>query len=128
MKQELDELLSGVALPKGISAEAEWIFVGESYEIARDEPVVTALRQAHEAVTGRPSGFAGMSAICDSNRLAPLANVPTVLYGFDNEYAHADVEQVRLARLLQPCQVVLQTVLNYLNMPATGEAASGRRE
>jgi hypothetical protein len=53
--------------------------------------------------------------VYDAHRLVPLAKVPTVLCGFDNEFSHADHEYVRIKRLLKPCRVVLQTVINYLH-------------
>jgi acetylornithine deacetylase/succinyl-diaminopimelate desuccinylase-like protein len=118
VQREFDALLADLQPPAGIAIESNWIFVGESYAIEPDEPVVQALRAAQHAITGRMPPYAGMSAICDSNRLAPLGNVPTVLFGFDNEFAHADVEKVRLERLVPACQVVLQTVLNYLECNA----------
>ena len=124
VQQELQDTLKAIDLPSGITAEADWIFVGESYEIGREEPVVEALRQAHRTVTGKTVGFAGMSAICDSNRLVPFAKVPTVLCGFDCGTAHADCERVRLAKLREPCQIVLQTVLNYLDAEC-GPVGSG---
>ena len=55
----------------------------------------------------------------DANRLVPLARIPTVLIGFDNEFAHADHESVRLERLLTPCRVALLTVLSYLESQET---------
>jgi len=47
--------------------------------------------------------------------LVPLGGVPTVLCGFDNEFAHADAEYVRIDRLLEPCRIMTLTVLEYLN-------------
>jgi hypothetical protein len=53
--------------------------------------------------------------VLDLNKLVPFAKIPAVQCGFDTEFAHADHEYVRLSRLLEPCQVALLTVLNYLN-------------
>jgi 4-aminobutyrate aminotransferase-like enzyme len=39
-----------------------------------------------------------------------------VLCGFDNEFAHADHEFVRIENLLQPCKVALLAALNYLEL------------
>ena len=73
-----------------------------------------ALRLAWQTVTGTIMPLAGTSVVTDANRLAPLARIPTVLIGFDNEFAHADRESVRIERLLTPCRVALLTVLGYL--------------
>lgn len=115
VKQELSALLSEIPLPAGLRLESDWTFVGESYEMSADEPVVRAFQAAHDLVTGGKMTVAGTSVVCDSNRLVPLAHVPTVLLGFDNQYAHADDEQVRLDQLLPSCRVMLLTVMNYLN-------------
>lgn len=112
--KEMGRLLETASLPAGMSVSCEWQFVGESYAVDKNEAVVLAQQRAFQAVTGKPADYRGLSVVTDTNRLVPQGNVPTVLCGFDNEFAHADYEYVRLDRLLEPCRITLLTVLNYL--------------
>jgi len=114
VRAEMDTMLARVKLPAGMSAGCEWTFVGESYAVDPGEPVVAAQQRAFREVTGRAAGFAGLSAVVDANRLVPAGSVPTVLLGFDNEFAHADHECVRIDKMLDPCRILLKTVQYYL--------------
>jgi acetylornithine deacetylase/succinyl-diaminopimelate desuccinylase-like protein len=114
--REMDGLLETIRLPAGITVSCEWLFVGESYAVDKNETVVLAQQRAFQAVTGKTAEYQGLSVVADTSRLVPLGNVPTVLCGFDNEFAHADYEYVRLDRLLEPCRIMLMTALNYLTM------------
>jgi len=116
VEKEMHRLLETVTLPAGMSVACEWQFVGESYAVDRNAAVVLAQQRAFQAVTGKPAAYRGLSVVTDTNRLVPQGNVPTVLCGFDNEFAHADYEYVRLDRLLEPCRIALLTGLNYLSM------------
>ncbi len=100
--------------PANITIENNWIFVGETYRMEPEEKVVRAMRSAHKTVTGRDMPLAGTSVITDANRLVSFGHIPTVLCGFDSEFAHADYEFVRMEKLLEPCKVALLTALNYL--------------
>ncbi|MFB3903998.1 MAG: M20 family metallopeptidase [Acidobacteriota bacterium] len=114
VQQEMARLLASVPLPPGISVESDWTFVAESYQMAAKEPVVRAFKSAGQTVTGRHMKDTGISAVVDGHRLVALGRVPTVLCGFDNVTAHADLEFVRLEKLLDPCKIALLTTLNYL--------------
>ncbi len=114
VKKELDAILAGVAMPEGITVSSDWLFVGESYEVDEKDAIVKAQQKAFEQVLGKTAPYAGISAVTDANRLAPIAGVPALLCGFDNEFAHADFEYVRLDRLEASCRIMLLTTLNYL--------------
>jgi acetylornithine deacetylase/succinyl-diaminopimelate desuccinylase-like protein len=118
VQEEFEKIIKGVKCPGDITMETRWTFVGESYEVDPGSPIVRAQRKAHESITGSPMELGGISAVIDANRLVPLANVPTVLCGFDNEFAHADYEYVRIERLERPCRTALLTVMNYLESAA----------
>lgn len=115
MRREMQELINGVALPKSVTLRCDWSLTGEPYRVGPDEPVVRAYRRARQTVLGRAGALAGIAVVVDAHRLVPLGHVPCVLQGFDNRLAHADCEYVHIARLRQPCRIMLQTVLNYLN-------------
>jgi succinyl-diaminopimelate desuccinylase len=115
IRKEMDGVLSSVSLPAGVSVACDWMFVGEAYAVDKEDPVVRAQCRAIQSVTGKTPEFRGVSVVTDANRLVPMGGVPTVLCAFDNEFAHADVEYVRIDRLLEPCRVMTLTALEYLN-------------
>lgn len=114
IERELKGLVTSLPHPANITIENNWIFVGETYRMEPEEKVVRAMRSAHKTVTGRDMPLAGTSVITDANRLVSFGHIPTVLCGFDSEFAHADYEFVRMEKLLEPCKVALLTALNYL--------------
>ena len=116
VEKELKGLLACLPHPANIVIENNWTFVGEAYSIDPEETVVRAMRSAHKTVTGRDMPLAGTSVITDANRLVSYGHIPAVLCGFDNEFAHADHEFVRIEKLLQPCKVALLAALNYLEL------------
>jgi len=119
VRDELARLVEAVPTPEGIELSIDWTFVGDAYEVDQDEAVVQAFQTAHQAVTGRPAPLSGTAVVTDANRLVPIGSVPTVLCGFDGEFAHADYEFVRIGNLLEPCKVCLLTAWDYLT--GTGE-------
>jgi acetylornithine deacetylase/succinyl-diaminopimelate desuccinylase-like protein len=114
VKHELDALLKKIRRPSGTQVKTAWTFVGESYAVDRNEPVVRSLADAYRSTTGKQLNYTGTSLIFDSHRLAPLGKVPTVLVGFGNRTAHADHEFAPLGSMREAGRIVLLTVLNYL--------------
>lgn len=121
VEAEFAEAVRSVPCAQGVSVRVYWTPVGESYRLDPEEPVVRALRAACERVTGKPADLAGIAAVTDANRLVRAGRVPTVLCGFESRTAHADREAVRVGELLEPCRVVLLTILNYLRASGGGE-------
>jgi len=115
VEADFRDLIRTAPCPEDISIEIDWMLVGQAYEVDPEASIVRSLRAAHRAVTGTPMDLAGISAITDANRLVGVGGVPAVLCGFDNRTAHADREEVRIENLLEPCQVMLLTVLNELH-------------
>ncbi len=118
MQDELKQLLQTISCPEGIDIKHSWEFVGESYEVNPDEPVVQSLRKSYKAVTGQEIEVGGTSLVTDVCRLVRYGGVPAVLWGFDTATAHADYEFVRVSRMGIACQICLHTVLDYLHSNA----------
>jgi acetylornithine deacetylase/succinyl-diaminopimelate desuccinylase-like protein len=114
VKRDFERLIDKVKWPGNISMKCDWTLVGEAYDIKKEEPVANAMQKACVTVYGRKAGYAGLSIVVDAHRLVPLAKTPTVLCGFDNEFAHADDEYIRIGNLLKPAEIMVLTVLNYL--------------
>jgi len=118
VKEEFASIVAEIPLEPGVEIDIDWNFVGEAYEVDQDDPVVRHLQGAYEKVTGKPMEIAGIKAVADGARLVPWGKVPTVLCFFDNRCAHADREVVIVQNLVEPCKVVLLTLLNYLEETA----------
>ena len=119
IQQEMRGLVKQLPAFPGVAVQCDLRLTGDAFEVSPDERIVQALRLAWQTVTGTSMPLAGTSVVTDANRLVGLGNIPTVLIGFDNEYAHADRESVRLERLATPCRAALLTVLNYLESQET---------
>jgi succinyl-diaminopimelate desuccinylase len=114
VQADLADAVRSVPCAEGISVEISWTFVGEAYAIDPQMPIVRHFRAAYQQLTGQQMELAGVSAVVDGARLVPWGGVPTILCAYDNRCAHADREIVILENLLQPCQLTLLTMLNYL--------------
>ena len=70
-------------------------------EIARDQPVVAAIRGATRAVLGQDPGVHGWTATADSNILVNDLGIPTVIFGPGSirQVAHQANEYVPVAEL-----------------------------
>jgi acetylornithine deacetylase/succinyl-diaminopimelate desuccinylase-like protein len=110
----LHDLISRVSTPATVSIREEWIFVGESFAVDPEEPIVRALRRSYEALRGTPLELAGVSSILDTSRLVPMGRVPTVPIDCHGATGHADREVVRLELLEAGCRLALLTALTYL--------------
>ena len=100
--------------PENVSIEENWTFVGESFEVDPQEPIVQAYKNAFCRRYGRELPDGGTSGVADTSRLVPTGKVPTIQISFDGKTAHADYEFVRLSRLEEKCRLALSTVLHYL--------------
>jgi acetylornithine deacetylase/succinyl-diaminopimelate desuccinylase-like protein len=113
VRQELEALVRRVPLEDNIDVKSSWTFVGESFAIDSEEPIVQSLRSAYRELEGTELELAGISSIIDTSRLVPAGGVPTVPLDFHGESAHSDYELVELARVDEGCKLALLTVLNY---------------
>jgi acetylornithine deacetylase/succinyl-diaminopimelate desuccinylase-like protein len=118
VQQGLCEVVAKTHLPAGVSASVSWRLTGESFALDPAELIVSAQRQAIETLVGGPVKSVGIAAVADTSRLIPMGGVPTVLSGFDNEFAHADHEMVRLDRLPGAARLLLLIAWNYLHQAA----------
>jgi acetylornithine deacetylase/succinyl-diaminopimelate desuccinylase-like protein len=85
----------------------------EPFETAADDPLVKATESAHKTVTGTEAEHIGMRIVGDANLYVHGSGVPTIYYGPSNETAHADVENVSIARMKSAAQVYALTAAHY---------------
>jgi len=101
VQKEIRELLSALPAFPGVTVQCDLRLTGDAYEVSPDESIVQALRLAWQTVTGTIMPLAGTSVVTDANRLAPLARIPTVLIGFDNEHFNEDLLELGIEALDQ---------------------------
>jgi acetylornithine deacetylase len=92
--------------------ELEW-FEGQFESGATDpgEPIVAALRAAHEDVTGEAAALQGVTYGSDMRLFTNHANMPAVLYGPGSiEQAHAVDEFVELRQVVEAVKVLALTM------------------
>ena len=114
IREEFSALVAGIKVPDGITVESDWIFVGESYTIDKDEPIVQAFQSACRTMLGKEADYVGILSVLDASRLVPLGGVPTAAVGLDGWRGHSDNEYVELEVMHICCKVALQTMLDYL--------------
>jgi acetylornithine deacetylase/succinyl-diaminopimelate desuccinylase-like protein len=118
VQTQLERLLDSAGLAGGIRKRIEWTFVGESYAVDPQEPIVRAFREAARELRGAEPALAGVSSVLDTSRLVPLGRVPAVPIDCDGATGHADSEFVRMPSVRDACALALATVLRYLSDPA----------
>jgi acetylornithine deacetylase len=84
-----------------------------------DDPIVTTVAAAHQAVAGRPAILRGMPYGADMRLLVREGGIPTVLYGpGDVRRAHAPDEWVPVAELHTATRVLALTILRFCGVEA----------
>ena len=109
-----DSLLNSIGIPASVGIEIEWMLVGDSYEIPKDESIVTSLTDAYENIYGQTCPVRGHSSVTDVCRLVRHGGIPAVLCGFGTSTGHADYEYVSIEQVKKSCQVALLTAIKYL--------------
>ena len=115
-------------MPRRISVQEKWTFVGEAFSLDPDEPVVRALRCAYEELNGRPMKLAGVSGVFDTNRLVPIGHVPAVPLDCHGASAHADREVVHVSLMEAGCRLAVATAAHYFAPASSGGPAQGKKE
>jgi acetylornithine deacetylase/succinyl-diaminopimelate desuccinylase-like protein len=89
-------------------------------EIARDRPVVAAIRRATQAVLGRDPGVHGWTATADSNMLVNDLGIPTVIFGPGSirQVAHQANEHVPVAELDAATRIYALLIADLLGREA----------
>lgn len=118
-RQELEDAVAAVASRdpwlRDHSPVVAW-WGGQFAPAATDpaQPIVAAVRDAHEVVRGRAPAVRGMPYGADMRLLANEGGTPTVLYGpGDVRRAHAPDEYVEIAELEAATRVLGLTILRF---------------
>ncbi|MEY2513307.1 MAG: succinyl-diaminopimelate desuccinylase, partial [bacterium] len=109
VETELEALLERCrAADPALVAARRTLMAREPFEVAGDEAVVTAVREAAAGVLGAPPRTGGASYWADAAFIA-AAGIPTVMFGPGGEGAHADVEWVSIEDTLAVARTLVAT-------------------
>ncbi|WP_109472516.1 M20 family metallopeptidase [Ornithinimicrobium cavernae] len=118
----ITELAGACGEPTGISAAVEVVDDRPAVDTPVDHPMIVALAQAHEAVTGSPAVYGGVPGATDGTILTRDAGIPTVVYGPGGKWiAHQADEFVEVAEIIEATRVYAETARQFL----TSGAAEG---
>lgn len=114
---EIDEIVARAAkADQEFEAEVKAPMTWKPMEIAEDEPIVVALRQQTEVVTGEDPGLEGWPATCDANILVNDAGIPTCIFGPGDLFgqAHKPDESIEIEELVRGAEIYALTILDLL--------------
>lgn len=86
------------------------------FEIGRDEPVVTALRQAASARMGASPAWRGEPFWTDC-AILQQAGIPCVMFGVDGTGAHAATEWASVKSIGALAEILTDTAVDFCNRP-----------
>ncbi|NDL59570.1 ArgE/DapE family deacylase [Phytoactinopolyspora mesophila] len=111
---EVAKLAEAAGAPYGVTAEVSVVDDRPAVEIDAADPVVTALAQAHEAVTGEPARYGGVPGATDGTILTRDAGIPTVVYGPGGKWiAHQADEFVEVDDIIRCAHVYAEAAHRF---------------
>lgn len=118
VRRELSQVLDGLrGADPAFRATLEITGSRPGLEVARDAPVVRALRGACQRVTGRDPGDVGVAYWCDAAILAQQG-IPTVVFGPSGAGMHAAAEYVDVPSVVACTQILAETIAAFCDAPA----------
>ena len=111
--REMDDLTRRLAAadPK-FKASNDVFFYRSSFEVAPEEPIVQALRQASVEVLGREPKYAGTMPWLDS-AIIKDAGIPTAVFGTGGAGAHSAVEWVDFNSVVGAAKVLCRAIAAF---------------
>ena len=90
----------------------------EPFETSADHPIVKALQEGGEAVSGSTPEIIGMGLVGDANLYDNDGGVKTVYYGSAHQTAHSDHERVSISQLAHCAKVYALAAMKYCGVAA----------
>lgn len=113
---ELEGLAKRVEVDTRAQVAVKVTPVRDGFRLAEDEPLVTTLRQAYTAVTGRDLPLTGIRMVGDAAIFTREGSIPAVYHGPGGQGAHADLESVAVADLVRAARVYIRTAMDYIGV------------
>lgn len=111
-REQLFEVVQGVAEAAGIAAELDFEVMGDAFEIDPDEPLVGALQSAVADFSGGKLPWGDKPFLDDGNRFAG-AGITSITHGPTSTGAHTVHEQVPVDELERVARVYALTALRF---------------
>ncbi|NLV74756.1 MAG: M20 family metallopeptidase [Chloroflexi bacterium] len=116
IEQVIEALLASVPPPEGIAVRYMLSSNGLGYQVDANAPIVAALQQGYQQVTGATLPLVGELSVSDVNVIAREAGIPVVAHGTGSTTSHADVEWVNVSDVVTSTKVYLATIAAYLGI------------
>jgi succinyl-diaminopimelate desuccinylase len=111
---ELDEVCDEVERAHGVRIERTCERSGQPFEIPAGDPLIAAVRAAHEAETGEVLATGHQLFSSDLNHVVSEAGIPAAAYGVDPGPGHSTPEHVSLADLDRATRVLVRAARDWL--------------
>jgi len=114
VRKELEAMASRVEAETGAQVALNVLPVRDGFRVAEDAPIVVALREAYQEVTGRDLPLVGSRMVGDAPIFINEGKIPAVYHGPGGQGAHADLESVAVADLVRAAKVYILAALKYV--------------
>jgi acetylornithine deacetylase/succinyl-diaminopimelate desuccinylase-like protein len=111
--KELQSLIEPIAQAGEMKLRVSMEHEREPFETPSDDPIVSAVSNAHRQVTLTEAELVGKRIVGDANLYVHGSGVPTIYYGPSNETAHADIENVSINRMASAAKVYALAAMEY---------------
>ncbi len=117
----ITELAGACGQPAGVTATVEVVDDRPPVDTPVEHPMIVALAEAHQAVTGDPAVYGGVPGATDGTILTRDAGIPTVVYGPGGKWiAHQADEFVEVSEIITAARVYAETARRFLAAGAAG--------
>lgn len=116
VKAHLEEICDRLSRESGLELHCAFEAAREPFDTPVGHPLVRALQNAGQHVSGVVPPVIGMALVGDGNLYANEAGVPTVYFGPAHETAHSDHERVLVSNLALCARVYALAALEFCGM------------
>ncbi len=99
VERQFRDLLASVEKRGGIQVEGTFNFLCDTFELDREQPIVSAFQSAYSATCGQTLPLGGKPFLDDGNVYIGRGKVPAITHGPDARGAHTVNEQVPVTEL-----------------------------
>ena len=85
----------------------------DGFLVDERDPLVLAVRDAYQRVTGRELPLGGLRSVADASIFNQVGGIPALYHGPGGRGHHADEEAMPVAELVRAAQVLALTALDY---------------
>ena len=114
VRAEFDALVSALSKKSGTRIGiADWEVTGDAFQIEENDPLVSALQNAHRSVAGRVLPVGAKPFVDDGNQFIARAGITALTHGPAAHGAHTTQERVSVDELLRVARVYALTASEF---------------